>query len=772
MGVGLGLAIGALVVGVIAAIMFRPSMEGQDMSPATLESFQITTTDEGSVVPWIAGTVRTKTNILWYGNLRSEAITEEAGGKGGGGGEVTTGFKYWMDLWKSICLGSSLYGDVSLVGVYVGDQSKNLSNITYTLNDGTQTSYPSTPGSKANAMKSVAHIWLPQYFLGENVSFVPTFHFIVKCESRAPLTYANLSTGVNPAAKIYDILLASGSQASDFNLASFQTAADYWYNQGYGINVAYTSQKEAREWIAQIFTWVDGCLRKDAEDKWYLQAYDPADASVATLNDEDLIDFSLTRRSWNETYNDFRGNYTDSAQAYTRRTVRVYNGANIRLLGYKRQRTIDLTAFTTAGVASKRLSEIMRRESYPEAQISFSANLAYEEECHVGKVITINNSEYGISNANFRITSREVSNVDSNLLDFAATQVVETLWDDTYEDGGAPGWVEPDYRTADVPLAFLMFELPWTTQLQDVPSYVALCARAGQEDGFLIMYSKDGTDYQNAIVGRVFSQHGTLDEDYGTSVETDSIDDDFGILYTPTREDPVFSSISRAALFDTRRVAIIGDEVMAFQNVTYEGANSIRLTGVIRGVLNSPISSHSAGSDIWLAPLDSKLGNVWQDTTYQSSVYYKFVPKFGSQYVDAALITAKTITREYKGSSFGDLGRIEVIRSGSTCTVLVHHVNTTVRNRAGYDIADNSSDAYFSNDYQAQGLSPLTNWFQHKIGSGGTVNDEIGTRKFDYTRSGAHTLYIQNYYDPIDNWVTVDVGAADGTYIGPVISET
>ena len=772
MGVGLGLAIGALVVGVIAALMFRPSMEGQDMSPATLESFQITTTDEGSVVPWVAGRCRIKTNLLWYGNLRSEAITEEAGGKGGGGGDVTTGYRYWMDLWKSLCLGGDIYGDVTINALYVGDKAVNISDITYVFNNGTQTTYPTEPGSKASPMKTVAHVWLPQYFIGENVSFVPTFHWVMDVQSNAPLTNANLSNGVNPAAKIYDILRAAGSVSSDFNLTSFQTAATYWYNQGYGINVSYSSQKEAREWIAQIFTWVDGCLRKDNEDKWYLQAYDPSDTSVMTFDKEDLIEFSLTRRAWTETFNDFRGNYTDSSQAYTRRTVRVYNGANIRLLGYKRQRTIDLTAFRDASTASKRLSEIMRRESYPEAQITFSANLACEDVCHVGKVITINHDEYGISNAGFRITSREINEVDSNLLDFAATQVVETLWDDTYQVSAEAGWTVPTWSEADVPLAFLLWQMPWNPVTKELNSYVTLCARAGQEDGYAIMVSQDGVDYTTLTVGQVWAQHGTLDERYGTSVETDSIDDDFGILYTPTREDPVFTSISRSQLYDTRRVAIIGDEMMAFQNVTYEGS-SIRLTGVVRGVLNTPISSHSSGSDIWLCPLDADDGNVFIDRVWQKDAKYKFVPKFGTNYVDASLITAKQFYIDLGASYLEWGGRFAVTRSGTSCKVVAHGIMATSYGAGYYPAAS----AHLVADLWGGGSLENHNYWIYKIGSAGsTTNVQPGgdlwsDNTWEYTQSGAHTLYVATGYEPT-SWVTISVGSADGEYIGPVISES
>lgn len=768
MGVGLGLAIGALIVGVIAAIMFRPSTEGQDMSPASLESFQITTTDEGSVVPWICGDVRIKSNLIWYGNLASVAITQEAGK--GGGSDVTTGYQYWMDLWHSVCLGGDVYGNVSLQGVYVGDKEVDLGDITYELNDGTQSTYPDEPGQYASPLKKVAHIFLPQYYLGENVSFVPTFHWIMRCTSNAPITHPNLSNGVNPAARIYDILRVAGAAQTDFDVDSFDTAGEYWYNQGYGINLTYSQQKEARELVAEVFNYVDGCLRKDNEDKWVLRAYDPNDTPVATFNEEDLIEFNLTRRSWAETYNDFRGNFTDATQAYTRRTVRVYNGASQRLLGYKRQKTVDLTAFRDVTTASKRLAEIMRRLSYPEAQISWSADLRFEETCHVGEIVIINNDEYSMSNAYYRITNREVNEYNSNLLDFHAVQVVEKIWQTTYQTAGAAGWTDPDYRTVEAPHEQAIYEMPPVAPAASYPQYILLCARQNQEDRFKVLASPDGTDYEAYHVAGMFSQYGTLDEVYPNSLTTDSIDDDYGILYTPTREDPVFPTISRSQLFTVDRLALIGGtELVMFQTVTYEGANSIRLTGVVRGALNTEPKQHSAGASIWLfypVPNDNLL--IFPYYKYSK---VKYLPGLGSVYIDSAdALSALTVS--YVGRLFGFyqpdyVPTVHITRSGSSITVLFFVRSWYGNGGAGYESTDlQQYDGDYNASYGPIGGGADGNYVEYRI-SGGTVQTTVET-KIEYIQAGQHYLYMRmrNYQD----WTTCLVPAADGEYVFPQIA--
>jgi hypothetical protein len=778
---GIGLALVFLAAGILAAYMFRPDQDQQDMSPATLDSFQMTSCDEGAVVPWLTGYVRTKSNLIWFGNLSTVPETQEAGGKGGGGDDITTGYKYYLDLWHSICLGGGDYGTVTFEGLYVGDKSIPLSEVaewTYTFNDGTQSTYPTQPGPNANAIDGVAHFFLNQYFLGINVTHVPTFHFIMRCQSSAPLTNANMTNGTNPAARIYDVLLAAGSSISDFDIPSFQTAANYWYNKGYAINLAYSKQKEAREWINHIFTYVDGCLRKSNEDKWYLKAYASDDTSVATLNKEDLVEFSLTRRSWSETYNDFVANFTDKDQGYTRRSIRVQNGANQRLLGYKKQRTVDLTAFIDINVASSRLAEIMKRESYPEAQINFSASLAYEETLQVGEVFTLNHSDYGISNASYRIVRRDVNETDSNFLDFRAVQVVENLYDDEYVTAGNPEWETPTWADIQAPSVMAYFEMPVNSVTKGDPTYIILVQRNDVETGFIFYYSIDGTDYavhqdQGSIV---FAQHGTLAEDYGDSTATDTIDDSIGILYTPTNEDPVFGSIDRQSLFHSRRIAILGGtEIVAFQTVAYEGDTDIRLTGVIRGLLNTPISEHSTGATIWLVDLgETQVGKrPYLIEKTLTDFYLKPVPYFGQNTVDIGDVSVLHIQYQSKAKEPIKPARIVAYRNGDTVTFWVFQTGTYKT------IGDSNGAGEYQLDYQSDV------GFGANMDLGGWI-DEMGDEDFYYYKPSFESSWSKtydNYFQvsesdaftlTIRRWtngesLTISIPEADGTYYLPEI---
>ena len=116
---GLVVAVTLLAAGLYMTSMVKPNSQQQGMSPNTLEAFKATSNDEGTVVPLVLGKARISANLLWYGNLITEEVVEqvESGGKGGGGGtqDVTAGYKYYMDIWESLCIGP----DVSIIGMHV-----------------------------------------------------------------------------------------------------------------------------------------------------------------------------------------------------------------------------------------------------------------------------------------------------------------------------------------------------------------------------------------------------------------------------------------------------------------------------------------------------------------------------------------------------------------------------------------------------------------------------------------------------------------------------
>lgn len=750
MGVGFAIASGVLMGGSLIAgsLLGRRKMQS-DMKPATLDSFGATQVDEGTTVPFVRGRVRIPGTLLWYGNLETTESTTSAGGKGLGGGKILEGYNYYLDLWQAICQGPG----VTLVKAYVNDVEKTLAQLgTYELNDGDDGTYPTEPGAYANPMTGVAHVFLDRYFIGLNQTQVPTIHWVVDVSSSAPLTYANLSNGVNPAALIYDLLIDAEVPAGDIVLSSFQTAANVWYGKGYGLNVAFSEQKETRDYLDHVFTYVDGCLIQDSDDRFVLRAYASGEASTKSIPEHAFLDFDFKRRLYPETFTAFHGKFKDEAQNFSERVARARQGAVRRLLGYDKPTTIDLTAFRDGTTASKRIHEIMEKESYPEGQIECALPSAYSG-IDVGAVVDVTHSKYELDAELYRCVEKAPSENDKNEVTFKLVQSVEdAASDDNYAAGAGSQWATPSY--APVVLDDQgVFELPYNTRTGVEPAYLILAARHASETSAVVQTSVTGSDYETKMEITSFSQYGTLSETY--AADTYSIDDVVGLLYTPAREDPVFDTIARADLFASLRFAIVDDEIIAFQTVTPEGVASYRLTGCIRGILNTPVQAHASGSPVWLARL---AGNVLTGVN-AGGFYVKILPAFGTVTVAAALATPVAVAYAAKAATPWAPSRVVVTKVGATNSVVVSPA-TRLYDGAGARAPGTSTD---KEDPDFVGT------FEHYTSLSATVVSE-SVSSFDVSQSGALTLYVRaNVSGRTSAWVSVAIGAGDAEYVGPEI---
>jgi hypothetical protein len=744
--IGLIVMVGSIVV---AATMGRRQMQQNAMKPATLDSFQVTQAKEGSVVPMVWGKVRLYTNILWYGNLTSEEIKASGGGggKGFGGGapEGAAGYDYYIDMWHAICQGPN----VVLEGLYVQDKPAALSALgAYVLNDGDDTTFPTEPGPFATALRGVAHLWLPQYYLGQNTTSIPTLHLVVSRTSDAPLTYANMTNGVNPAAIIYDLLLAAGVNAADIDLASFQTAATYWYGKGYGLNIALDSRGELREHVNTVLSYVDGALQIDSSDKFVLKAFRSTDTYTTAIVTDEFKEFTFKRRTWEDVPSDFRATYTDESMDFSVRALRVINPAVMRLQDEPEQRSYTLTAFRDCATASARLWELMKTYSYPESQIDVTVGIKCAT-LQVGDVVRVTHDDYGIADVDYRVMSLDFGEIDDNSIRMSLTQMVESMLDNHYATAGGSSWIAPDYSPA-VASYTRIFELPYTERYGEAPAYLLLVARAGIEEGFTALVSYTGTDYLPAKAFTSFSQRGVLGATYAATPL--SIDDETGILYTPSRDDPAFDSISRTALFGTMRVALIDNELIAFQTVTPEGAG-YRLGGCIRGILNTAVASHTVGATIWLTNLAD---NVLTDVL-AASFYVKILPFFGREQIDAGAVSGTAVASTGIAAKPWPPSLLRVTKSASANVVKVW---PTVAQYAGAGARDGAVQT-------DQDPPAYLGTFEYTTDGGSTVTTGQ-TYSFTVTAAGAVTIGVRaNVNGRVSDWVSVSVLAADATYYGP-----
>lgn len=615
----------------------------------------------------------------------------------------------------------------------------------------------------AGPLKGIAHIAYEQWFVGANVYHIPTIHFIVKRIMPLAVDYANMTNGTNPAAVIHDVLMHTlygyygddGSSSAHINLATFNAAAKRWYDMGYGINFAVSSQTDAATVIERVLGWVGGSLYIDEDGRYALQAFDPDDEPLALLEQDDFIEFQITRQGWDSTKNDLRFTYVDSLSNYVSRTFGLYDRANATIQGVAQQSTVDLTCFTDVTTVSKRAWEVLKTSSYPGLTLSFKLLEGRSTLLHVGCVVSISHEQYGINDAKFRITKAELGDQDSLEVLFSAEQMLEALIDSTFGQpvSSIPDWTPPDYTP--LPLAFAhVFELPWNPVTQYTPFYALLGARVG--------YEHESNNHQSIVNGTsdfhylnttsLFAQYGTLDVAYPAT--TYEIDDEQGIIYTPYRNDLNPADLLRAETFLNTRFILIGNEIMGIQqHIPYGDGAAFQALGVIRGLFGTTIAHHNAGAGVWIFPAS----NVMVPISGTQPFWIKMIPATSQGSADASAVTAIGVTPSGKAAATPGVDVIMATVAAGSFTATWFPIVREYTG-AGMGAEDTSRDSWpFDRDGD----------FEYRIGSGTPVN--IAACSVTLAISGNITFSVRQRVDgQYSGWTSISIANTNGNYLSEI----
>ena len=309
----------------------------------------------------------------------------------------------------------------------------------------------------ATKLKGIAHVFMYNIDLDVGRINIPNYKFKVKKILDTGLPYDNIKVneegywyaayiGNNPAGIIYDLLTNKqyglGLDSSAINKSNFIIAANYFYEKKMALNFAINTQTSVRDIINKIQEWTDCYLIKNIDDKYEIAILQESDINnpKATIYDKDIIELTIRRKSWDETYNSFTANYKPTYHVDSvgyvlydnneTRTMTAKNEANISFTGGKREKVVDLTGFSYPPAVAYRLHQIMKKESYPFANGYLKTNLSFIY-LQVGDVIIIDSDEYNAS-MSYSIINKNVNKIDENIVEFSLLQMREIYADDSF----------------------------------------------------------------------------------------------------------------------------------------------------------------------------------------------------------------------------------------------------------------------------------------------------------------------------------------------------
>jgi len=645
-----------IVMGVMAAIsiafaVYASTQAGNAADMDVEDKFDVTYVEDGRALALIYGKVRLPGNLIWWGDLHTKK--HGGGGKGGGGGGGASSVRYYCSVWEGIG-----YGKLLLEKTYVNDKEEEL--LAAVWNNGTETHFPSYAGEWANHLPGIAHFYIKNWHIGNNVNTIPTIHFVVSRELDTPLPYQNMPNGSNPAAIIYDLLIHIGVEAVNIDISSFETASNTLFDKGYGLNIKFMSQTlKVYDAIKKVLGFFDGNLYRDATGKYVLNAFSDADPVAAAIGTEDITQFKGNRKTIQQLPNYFSAKYTNEEEDFKDRTLVIDNLANERYIGYRRDRaSLDLSAYIDEESASKRLWEIMKRESYPALTVSFTTNLKYSA-LHAGEIIKISNEDYGITNAYFRIKSIGFNAETNNDIKITAIEQIERIQDSNYVKMGDTSWVQPDITPENLDYVDY-FELPYSETYSDTPSILLLAQRKGAYVGgaalYLSVYENQGFEFKSTLT------------EFSVRCSVISSADE-SILLDIQCFDPEFDTLEWEQLFVSNRVLLLNNELIGFQDVEYISPNTYKISTLIRGLKGtSPTKTIGVGDICWVTHITE---NNTITNLSSGEFWFKLVPYFNNNSADITTIAATKITVTNSAKQPRAVSYINAMRSGSAIDVTI-----------------------------------------------------------------------------------------------------
>ena len=648
--------------------LLRPKPKLENAKPAGLGDFSFPTATEERFVPLLWGTLQiTGPNVVWWGNLIQEAITEKVSTGLFSSETITKGFRYHVGIQSALCRGTVN----SLLRVWIGDDEVFAGTVsdggTFTIdkpdlfggedlggggivgtlkffagsNNQAVSSYLAVHqvvglNNRTPAYRGTCHISpnADAVYVGTSSSIKPWKYELRRIPNGLVLATPSINSGndANPMNVLYEILTNTewglAITPAYIDTASFITAATALNTEGNGFSYLQDSPIEASELIALLEQQISGILffnQVTAKFQVRLARADYVLASTPLLDDDTILSFnSFARGSWEDTTNFIRSQFNDRSDNYKGTFGLAIDSANIRI----QNGAIISTTTGYPGVKDKNLAnDLAWRDLRTLAVPLAKANVTVDGtnyDLQPGQPVRITNADLGITGVAFRVTRVDYGQMTDNKI---VLDLVEDVF--FYLEGsfGAPidsGWEAPlDDLQPFLTVQTLTIESPRAFNARDpeatgpADNRIFCSARKrGVEVSFKVFQKLDGASdsaYLEAGEGVRFLRIGSLTADLPTSgatVPTATLNVTTG-PDSQSRIRECFEDSPAPAVLGLQlgQMVMIDDEIMLVTNASNNGA-TVDLLSVYRGVLDTPRSIHSAGADVWLLSGGGFVGGI------------------------------------------------------------------------------------------------------------------------------------------------------------------
>lgn len=647
--------------------LLRPKPKLENAKPAGLGDFSFPTATEERFVPLLWGTVQiTGPNVVWWGNLVQEAITEKVKTGLFSSDTITKGYRYSVGIQSALCRGTVN----SLLRVWIGDDEVFSGTVsdggTFTIDEpdlfggedlgsggvvgtlkffaGSNTQAVSAylaqfqqvgPNDKTPAYRGTCHICpdTEPVYVGNSTSIKPWKYELRRIPNGLALGTPSVNGGndANPMNVVYEIMTDTdwglAIAPSMIDTSSFTTAAGTLNTEGNGFSYLLDSPIEASELIALVEQQISGIVffnQITGKFQARLARADYVLASLPLLDDDNIISFnSFARGSWEDTTNFIRSQFNDRGDNYKGTFGLAIDSANIRIQeGAIISSTVSYPGVKDADLANDLAWRDLRTLAIPLAKANITVD-GTNYDLQPGQPVRITNEDLGITDVAFRITRIDYGQMTDNKI---VLDLVEDVFYYLAASFGPPvnsGWTPPiddlqpfltlETQTFECPRAFNARD-PGSTGPADNRIWVSARKR-GIEVTFKVFQKTDGAPdaaYLEAGEGVRFVRIGELTSALDTTGAVPLAT--LNVTCSPDAQDRIrecFEADPAAAVLglDLSQMIMIDDEIMLVSDASNSGA-TVNLEDVYRGVLDTPRARHAAGADVWLLSGGGFVGGV------------------------------------------------------------------------------------------------------------------------------------------------------------------
>ena len=576
-----------------------------------IASFQATTCDFGTPLAICYGTSRRGPNLInWQDFTAREIVTRTKTGKNSS--STTINYQYYTYLELALCEGTI----AGVRRVWIGDQvysSLGSSGVGFPLslnpgNNPNPTAYmASHHPSIAVGYRDMAYLY-GFVFLGENSASVPSYQF----EIQGLLRSSGDGTDANPADVIIDLLDRLG-YAGYADSASFENYRQYCTGADLLISTpadAFTNQKKCQEVIKEILTITNAYMFWSV-DRFKIVPRD--DRARGSWRPDTIIRYQLTpkqmatqengscvlyeRKDSSEVYNRFGVSFTNRANNYEVETVFYEDTADISATGLRTANDFSAHWLHTTSRAVT-VAEMQARINRTE-NVRYKFRLSWEFGLlEPGDLVTLTDPIIGLNN--------QLAMIESIDEDTQGLLSVTAIRRDASASGLSYQIDDPDYNI----ISYNAEPGDVETPLMITPPADLVTSASGVELWI-------GLHGQTAAWGGCNVYASTKDgayEIYGRFNKSSN----FGYTMTSLAAyehtvDVHFSNVGTVEILEGSAADAencltdiwINGECMAYTGAELIGANTYRLTGLIRGKYGTAILSHNIGEGF--AMLDGSL---------------------------------------------------------------------------------------------------------------------------------------------------------------------